>query len=54
MYATLPFTTPARVSFNRVAALAIPKSTTFVWPSKVMKMLCGLASRWTMARCVPS
>ena len=33
MYMNLPLTTPTLVSVARLDALAMPKSTSFVWPS---------------------
>ena len=54
MYATLPLRTPTSVSVDDSAAFAMPKSTSFVCPSYVTKMLWGLMSRWMISSGRPS
>ena len=48
MYEYFPFRTPDCVTVAWSAALAMPKSTTFTWPSNDTRMFCGEMSRWTM------
>ncbi len=48
MYCSLPFTIPVCVREDLLAALAMPKSTSFTTPSPRTMMFCGLTSRWTM------
>jgi len=45
---------PASVTVAFSRALAMPKSTTFVMPSYVTKMFCGLMSRCVICSGVPS
>jgi hypothetical protein len=54
MYATLPFKVPVRVIPAELAALAIPKSTTFAMPLRWTRMLSGEMSRWTSPSGFPS
>ena len=53
MYAGVPSIAPVCVRGDRLfwmpgASFAMPKSSTFAWPSSVTRMLSGLRSRWTM------
>ena len=54
MYATLPLSTPVRVSDDEFIAFAMPKSTIFTCPSYVTNTLWGLMSRCTTSSGVPS
>ena len=54
MYATLPFKVPVRVCDELLAALAMPKSTTFAEPLRWTRTLSGEMSRWTRPSGFPS